>query len=201
METITTYKNRAIASLTNKWGAAALVTLIYMVITYFVCGVAGWMNEFLSSVMSLLLAPMAWGLTVIFLGVARGEGIENGRLFDGFKDYSRIFTTILLQGIYTFLWALLLIVPGIIKSYSYAMTQFILKDNPELSNNAAIERSMELMEGRKMQLFLLDLSMIGWAILSVLTCGIGFLFLMPYVYTAHAHFYEDALKEEGYGRA
>lgn len=201
METNKVYRERACQSLSNKWGSAAIVTLIMYVVLYGISGVAGWIHEGLSSLVSLLLLPLAWGLTVIFLGVARDENIENGKLFDGFKDYGRIFCTTLLQGIYTMLWTLLLVIPGIVKSYSYAMTSFILKDNPELSNNAAIERSMEMMQGRKMSLFLLDLSFIGWAILACLTLGIGFLFLTPYIYTAHAHFYEDILKEEGYGKA
>lgn len=139
--------------------------------------------------------PLAYGLYCFFLGISRDEPVTNGNLFDGFKDFKRIFLTTLLQNIYTLLWTLLLIVPGIIKSYSYAMTPYVLKDNPELSNNAAIEESMRMMEGKKMKLFLLDLSFIGWAILSVLTLCIGFLFLIPYIYTARAHFYEDAKKE------
>ena len=87
-----------------------------------------------------------------------------GGLFDGFNDFGRIVGTKLLQAIYTFLWTLLLVIPGIIKNYSYAMTDFILKDQPELANNAAIEKSMAMMDGNKMKLFLLDLSFIGWAI-------------------------------------
>lgn len=76
------------------------------------------------------------------------------------------------------------------------MTDFILKDT-NLSYDDAIERSMELMDGHKGELFLLDLSFIGWAILSILSCGIGFLWLTPYMETAHAHFYEH-LKEGFY---
>ena len=97
----------------------------------------------------------------------------------------------LLKMVYTMLWMLLLIVPGIIKSYSYAMTEYILKDDLEITENAAIEKSMQMMEGHKMELFLLDLSFIGWALLSILSCGIGFFFLEPYMITARAHFYED----------
>ena len=70
---------------------------------------------------------------------------------------------------YTAFWSLLLVIPGIIKSYSYAMTDFILKDEPEMKNNAAIEKSMAMMEGNKMKLFMLDLSFIGWAILCIFT--------------------------------
>ena len=71
------------------------------------------------------------------------------------------------------------------------MTDFILKDQPELANNAAIEKSMAMMDGNKMKLFLLDLSFIGWAILCLFTFGIGCFFLQPYVQAAHAAFYED----------
>lgn len=86
------------------------------------------------------------------LGVCRGKEIDFGVLFEGFQDYGRIFVTKLLQAVYTALWSLLLVIPGIIKSYSYAMTDFILKDEPEMKNNAAIEKSMAMMEGNKMKL-------------------------------------------------
>lgn len=79
--------------------------------------------------------------------------------------------------------------------YSYGMTYYILKDNPELKYNGAIEKSMAMMEGHKMRLFLLHLSFIGWAILSCITAGLGFLLLIPYMATAQAGFYED-LKAE-----
>jgi uncharacterized membrane protein len=88
-----------------------------------------------------------------------------------------------------------LIIPGIIKGISYSQTSFILKDNPELSYNAAIERSMAMMEGYKMQYFLLQLSFIGWILLSMLTCGILNLWVLPYVVATDAHFYEF-VKEE-----
>lgn len=77
------------------------------------------------------------------------------------------------------------------------MTFYILKDYPELAYNSAIEKSMAMMSGYKMKLFLLDLSFIGWAILCFFTLGIGFLFLGPYVQAAHAAFYEDLKKELG----
>ena len=131
------------------------------------------------------------------LGVCRGKDIDFGVLFEGFQDYGRIFVTMLLQAVYTILWSLLLVIPGIIKSYSYAMTSFILKDEPEMKNNAAIEKSMAMMEGNKMKLFMLDLSFIGWAILCIFTFGIGFLFLQPYVAISRAAFYEDLKAQQG----
>lgn len=195
MLTSTQYKNLALQSLNSKWGKGAIVTFIYFAVSGALSSF-DFIKEGLGSVISLLVGlPLAYGLYCFFLGISRDEPVTNGNLFDGFKDFKRIFLTTLLQNIYTLLWTLLLIVPGIIKSYSYAMTPYVLKDNPELSNNAAIEESMRMMEGKKMKLFLLDLSFIGWAILSVLTLCIGFLFLIPYIYTARAHFYEDAKKE------
>ena len=98
---------------------------------------------------------------------------------------------------FTILWSLLLVIPGIIKSYSYAMTSFILKDEPEMKNNAAIEKSMAMMEGNKNKLFMLDLSFIGWAILCIFTLGIGLLFLQPYVAISRAAFYEDLKAQQG----
>ena len=97
--------------------------------------------------------------------------------------------------VYTLLWTLCLIVPGIIKSFSYALTPFILNERPELSADEAIELSMKMMDGHKMDMFLLYLSFIGWYLLALLTCCIGFLWLMPYIYTTQAAFYEDVKAE------
>jgi len=197
MDTIGTYKNSAVASLTGKWGNAAIATLIYIIVMSVpMYAVNEAIYDNLGNVVSLVLLPLSWGYALYFLRTARSETADYGTLFDGFKDYLRIFLTMLLVQIYTVLWMLLLIVPGIIKSYSYSMTSFVLADNPDMKYDAAIEESMRLMKGHKMDLFLLDLSMIGWGILSLLTAGIGLLFLAPYNTTAHAHFYEGLLAED-----
>lgn len=178
-------------SLVNKWGMAAVVTLVYLVI-------AGGASSipFIGSLIAILVSiPLGWGFMILFLNSVRGQEIEVGKLFDGFKDYGRVLGTMLLSGIYTFLWSLLLIVPGIIKAYSYGMTPYILNDEPELKFNAAIEKSMAMMEGKKMKLFMLDLSFIGWCILAILTLCIGLLWLYPYMMSARAAFYEDLKKE------
>lgn len=174
-------------ALQGKWPMAAVAALIYSVI-------AGGLSAipFIGGLCSLFIGlPIAYGIAIVMLGVYRGKDIDFGVLFEGFQDYSRIFVTKLLQAIYTLLWSLLLVIPGIIKSYSYAMTDFILKDEPEMKNNAAIEKSMAMMENNKMKLFLLDLSFIGWALLAIVTFGIGFLFLQPYMQVSRAAFYED----------
>lgn len=173
-------------ALQEKWLMAAVAALVFSAIS----GLTS--IPIVGVVLALLIIlPVAYGFSVVMLGVFRGKEIDFGVLFEGFHDYGRILGTKLLQTVYTLLWTLLLIVPGIIKYYSYAMTDFILKDEPEVCNNAAIEKSMVMMEGNKMKLFLLDLSFIGWMLLSLLTCGIGMLFLQPYMIVARAAFYED----------
>lgn len=179
-------------TLSGNWMMAALATLVYLLIAGGVSSipVAG-------SVLAIIVAyPLAYGFAILFLDLFReGKPIDIGKLFDGFKDFGRVWGTLILVAVYTILWTCLLIIPGIVKSYSYALTPFILKDEPGLRYNAAIEKSMRMMNGYKMKLFLLDLSFIGWMILSILTLGIGLLFLQPYMNTARAAFYED-LKAE-----
>lgn len=181
-------------ALRGKWPMAAVAALIYSAI-------AGGLSSipFIGWIGSLLVGlPVAYGFAILMLNVYKGaEEVDLGVLFAGFQDYSRILTTKLLQTVYTFLWSLLLCIPGIIKYYSYAMTDFILKEEPGLCNNAAIEKSMAMMAGNKMKLFLLDLSFIGWAILCLFTLGLGFFILQPYMKVSHAAFYEDLKAEQG----
>lgn len=135
------------AALTDKWVMAAIATLIYSAV------VGGLSAILVVGILILLLTlPIAYGYAIVILDVFRGSDVNIGGLFDGFSDYGRIIGTKLLQAIYTVLWTLLLVIPGIIKYYSYAMTDFILKDQPELANNGAIEKSMAMMEGNKMKL-------------------------------------------------
>lgn len=190
----------ALRSLEGNWTKAVVASLIAFLILEIVGSSPSMLVDPVpgmvwQGVITIMLLPLAWGYTVFFLRMAREENTDYERLFDGFSQYVRITLAELLKGIYVLLWMLLLIIPGIVKDYSYAMTEFILKDHPEISGEEAICQSMKMMQGHKMQLFLLDLSMIGWFILSCLTLGIGFLFLVPYNYSAHAHFYED-LKEQ-----
>lgn len=108
--------------------------------------------------------------------------------FDRFKDG---FLQRLLRGVYTILWGLLLVIPGIVKNYAYAMTPFIMAENPNMTASEAITASKELMDGHKGELFMLDLSFIGWDILAALTLNIGHIFLNPYRHAAYTAFYKD----------
>ena len=185
------------ASLSGKWGGAVMVALVWMAAMGVMPGcIDAVVYEGLGTIVQLALIPISWSMCVLFLDNLRsGDEYKVGQLFEGFRDYTRVTGTMILTGIYTFLWALLLIVPGIIKSFSYAMTPYVLRDNPELKFNGAIERSMKMMEGHKFDLFYLGLTFIGWALLCILTLGIGFLWLIPYMQSAWAHFYEDVKAE------
>lgn len=191
------YRNMASDSLTGKWGGAAVIMIIYFLIYAAASALLGTSEgSFAWQMLAyFLLFPMSWGVSVAFLKVARGSDIDYGSLFVGYNDFLRIALTGLLRYVYIVLWSLLLVVPGIIKAYSYSMTPYILNDDADMKYDKAIEKSMAMMDGHKLELFVLDLSFIGWGILCLFTFGIGFLFLIPYMEAAHAHFYED-LKHE-----
>ena len=112
--------------------------------------------------------------------------------FSGFKvKYTRNIGTLLLVGIKTVLWTFLFIIPGIIKSYEYAIIPYILADDPEISSKDAFKKAKKMMNGNKWRLFKLEFSFIGWTLLCVLTLGIGTFFLIPYVNAATAEFYVE----------
>ena len=133
------------------------------------------------------------GFTVAFLLLLRnGDDRLTSNMFDiSFRKYFHKVWGMFLMYLFIMLWTLLFIIPGIIKSFSYAMTPYILEERPELSANEAIDHSRAMMKGHKFDLFWLLLSFIGWGILCIFTFGIGFLWLVPYMQTAQAAFYED----------
>ena len=122
------------------------------------------------------------------------------QLFSEFHRLGTGFLMQLLRMVYTFLWSLLFVIPGIYASYGYAMTPYILLENPEMTANEAITKSKELMDGNRWRLFCLEISFIGWALLAALfTLGIGVLWLVPYMEASFAAFYRE-IKAEKYGR-
>ena len=207
MKTNTELRRQGREALAGRWGTFVAATLVYMVISFFI-QVPAQLSDFSRSVLmtgagvnytlmsssvvvSLLILPLTYGYDTIFLRNLRSEPVGVEHMFDGFRDYGRIFITLLWQNVLILLWTLLLIVPGIVKSLAYAQTPYILLDNPKLSTVEAIHLSREMMFGYKGKLFLLLLSFIGWGILCIFTCGVGFLWLAPYMQSSMAAFYED----------
>ena len=216
MKTNQDFKNAALAALKGNWGAAVLATVVFILIVLVVSGpmsvysalhqvspsatpaeMAALLKN-MGSVSTLtvlleffILIPLEIGFVNAFRKLlAFGDDNLLGNTFN-FSNYWRKVGGMILVGIFTFLWTLLLVIPGIIKAFSYSMTKYILDDNPELSSSEAIHRSRMMMKGHKFDLFWLYLSFIGWAFLCLLTCGIGFLWLGPYMQTAEAAFYEE----------
>lgn len=120
-----------------------------------------------------------------------GQDRSINDLFSQFDRFGQGFLQAFLRGLYTFLWALLFIIPGIVKAYSYAMTPFIMAENPNMTAKEAINASKIMMDGHKWELFCLGFSFIGWNLLNALTLGIGSLFLNPYTNAAYAAFYRS----------
>jgi uncharacterized membrane protein len=123
---------------------------------------------------------------------------DNKKCFSfGFNEqnYMAIVKTMLLTKVYIFLWSLLLIIPGIIKSYAYRMVPYILADNPNIGVEEAITLSNNMTRGYKFDMFVLDLSFIGWYLLGTLALGIGVLFVMPYENATNAELYLVLRKE------
>ena len=188
-------RHQAWNALKGKWGTMALCTLIYELI---LGACAGLSYVYIGGIAMLLLSgPLALGMVMLALNVIRGYAVKVETLFDGFKNFGKAFLLALINEIFIFLWSLLFIIPGIIKTFSYSMSPYILADNPGIEPNEARKQSMAMMKGHKWRLFCLEFSFIGWWLLCGLTLGILTFWVTPYVQTAIAEFYQDLLVRNG----
>ncbi len=177
------YRAAARETLSHSWGTVVLFTMLYMAIEGLMA----------LPLLGLLLYPLLeWGYVMAFYerGMNRKE-ILFSDIFSGFKTNARVWGLIFLRDLYTALWSLLLIVPGIVKAYSYSMAVYILRENPELTISEALKESQKLMDGHKGTFFCTHLTLAGWWCLSILTCGIGFLWLIPYAEAIKVEFYKS----------
>ena len=141
----------------------------------------------------VLFGPAAFSLAYIYLGLVRGKDkIDFTDVTQGFLNgqFVRSFLLWLLQNVFLMLWSLLLVVPGIIKSYSYRLSMYIAADRPELSPTECITESRRMMDGHKWQAFCLDFTMFLWTLVGSCACGIGTLWVTPYWEASNAAFYE-----------
>ena len=150
--------------------------------------------DFAIRIMSIMLSG---GVTITFLSVARRANANVGTLFDMFNYFIRYLWLTILTAIFVFLWTLLLIVPGIIAAYRYSMAVYIFIDDPDKGALQCIRESKELTRGYKWQLFVLDLSFLGWIILSLIP--FVSIFTLPYMETTRANFYR-VLRGEFYAQ-
>lgn len=179
-------KQKARYILKSRWGEAIVVLLIYAVISALLAAIGGIGTLLFSS--TLLMGYYYCLIVASTTGKFKAENIFYG--FTHGDLITKIAISVLKQ-IYTFLWGLLFVIPGIVKFYSYTLTEFIALKRPELSSNECISESRRIMNGHKMNLFLFDLSFIGWYILCLFTFGIGYLFLIPYVQQARIEYINE----------
>ena len=171
----------------SKWLYALLVALIVSGIT----SIAGCVPL----LPWLITGPLSVGAACYMLALSRkqeGADEDIGKVFSPFtKDLGNTLLLGLLTTLYTFLWSLLFIIPGIVKTYSYAMAPYIKADHPEYTATQAIDESRKMMNGNKSRLFCLHLSFLGWLLLTACCCGIAMLWVTPYMNAATAAFYEE----------
>lgn len=197
-------KDNAKQSLRGNWGWAIIVFLITAIIVGIFTGAGHWLDEtYINYDGTNIFYQFASPIGSILLWIGSFIGLSRNIAFLELRDDQKeekpymaafsVFTenrfgpeliNFVLVSIFTFLWTWLLIIPGIIKAYSYSMTPYIVKDmvasGKQVSATDGINASKELMKGHKMALFIFDLSFLGWNILAAITCGIGYLWVTPY---------------------
>ena len=144
----------------------------------------------------VLAGPLQLGLVLFMMEVVRKGKGEFGTGFKGFNNFGASFIAGLLMTVFICLWTLLLYIPGIIAAFRYSMTFYILADNPELSGYDAIKKSKEMMVGHKWELFVLLLSFFWWYILGMITFGLAYIYVQPYIDATMVNYYEKLKAEQ-----
>ncbi|MBQ9660495.1 MAG: DUF975 family protein [Bacteroidales bacterium] len=220
MRTNQDYKNAALARLRGNWTPAVIATLIYVVVAVICTGSMQLPTFFNNSTVAFSDmnpgAMLGFGgagllLSIFVLGPLE-VGFSNAnklvyerRDYDvtrnmadlAMSNYLHKVWGMFLAGLKVALWTCLFFIPGIIMGFAYAMTPYILEEHPEIGAWEASTRSRDMMRGHKFDLFYLYLSFIGWILLAILTCGIGLLWLEPYMQGSVAAFYNDLKAEQG----
>lgn len=173
-------------SLKGKWGLAIGAFLVVVVVSCV---------QFIPKVGQLILlvitGPLSVGYATFSMALSRGEHAEVAQVFSGFNKFGVSVGAYILMVIFIVLWSLLLIIPGIIAALSYSMTYYIVADENLTDPLEALRKSKAMMQGNKWKLFCLGLRFIGWMLLCILTLGIGYLWLAPYMTISYVKFYED----------
>jgi len=167
-------KEKALELLKNNWGDAIIISLIYAVITSILSSTGAGIIIF------SVTAGVCYLYALIQASITRKFKFDDLFRKENFNNLPNQLATSALSFLYILLWTLCLIIPGIIKSYSYRLVNYISLQEPELSYSEVLKKSEEIMMGKKWDLFLFDLSFIGWYILAGLTFGLGMILLTPY---------------------
>ena len=180
---------------TNPWLMAVLTVFLVSVVT----GLANLIPLVGAIGVLVVTGPLGYGLNYIFLKQARdGQPVKIADLFKGFEnDFGDNFLLGFMSGLFVALWSLLLVVPGIVKTYAYSMAYYIKLDHPEYKWRQCLDQSQAMMKGYKMTLFVQDLSFIGWYIVGSFCLGVGTLWAQAYLTAARAQFYNSLVGWNG----
>lgn len=190
-----TIKAQARSVLSQNYWTVVGAFLVYTLIAL-ACSILGP----LGSLVAMIVAPViVVGLLNMIMRLYRGENVEFSDMFNGFHNFGHNLGGYWYMYLFTFLWTLLFIVPGIIKGIAYSMAPFILMDQPEVDPTEALNKSMQMTEGHKMDIFVMYLSFIGWSLLSIFTFGLlAIFFVTPYMMLTYAGYYVVLRNQEIY---
>lgn len=174
------FKLQAKEKLRGNWSYMAGLNVIILILTGIAGGILGIIPLFGSIIAMFITMPLQFSNIIIAIRLYKEQDIPVNTVFSGFQFTMKAVGLSLWMSIWILLWSLLLFIPGIIKSYSYSLAYYCLINNPELTIREALKESIRITNGYKADLFVLDLSWIGWSLLAGFTCGIGLLFLSPY---------------------
>lgn len=207
MRTNQEYKNEALSRINGNWSPLIIATIIYILVivvigggsslpslinsTSVAVGLGSTGATFLLSIFIVYPLQLGFANAIRVFYESNNLDVTNNMVQFSITNYLHKVLGMFFMGLKVCLWTLLLFIPGIVMSFAYAMTPYILEENPELSAWEASTRSREMMKGHKFDLFYLYLSFIGWFFLCILTAGIGFIWLSPYFKSAEVAFYED----------
>lgn len=169
-------------ALSGQWGLAVAAYLIV-----FAVSIAA---NFIPLLSFLVGGPLALGVAIFALRIARGQKAEISNIFDGFQNFGAAIGTYLLMMLAIIIGTICFIVPGIILAFGLSQCLFLLADDPDIGPVNALKKSWEIMDGHKMDYFVLSLRFIPWVFLCIFTLGIGFLWLGPYMQVTFANFYQ-----------
>lgn len=196
-------KQKAKDSLNGKYAEAVIVILITGIlgaITGFISGIGEGLENPLLMMIGYILsfivsALFTFGSLSFFLKLSRNEEVTYKELFSKTNLFVPYLLVNLLVGIFTILWGLLFIIPGIIAALSYSQCLYIMLDHPDMDPMEAIRESKRIMNGHKLDFLILNLSFIGWLILGIFTFGLLYFWLIPYMSVTQANFYNALLEE------
>lgn len=187
MKTRVEIKTQAKDLIKANYGTALLPYLIYAIIGSAISSMTFGLG-------AILMLPLFVGMCMVYILLWKDEKPQITTMFNvAFQEnFVRKLGGMLWMYLFTFLWSLLFMIPGIVKTYSYAMTPYILAKYPNVDAKSALKLSMKIMNGRKMDLFVVDLSFIGWYLLGVITFGIALIFYVtPYMQVTRAGCFDE----------